>query len=110
MKIDIRILDEQIQLVDILANNASSGREYDLLNGIANLLSEVAFAAEKGEYVHFEEVNGIGSYTAFVYEDDGGYIVDESTYDNKQEAIDFAESRNWDEVINDNTGEVVWHK
>lgn len=50
------------------------------------------------------------SYTAFIYEDDGMIAVDLSTYDDKEEAIEFAKSRNWDEVVNDITGEVVWSK
>ena len=50
------------------------------------------------------------SYTAFIYEDDGIITADLSTYDDKEEAIEFAKSRNWDEVVNDITGEVVWKK
>ena len=50
------------------------------------------------------------SYTAFIYEDDGITTADLSTYDDKEEAIEFAKHRNWDEVVNDITGEVVWRK
>ena len=50
------------------------------------------------------------SYTAFIYEDDGTTSADLSTYDNKEEAVNFAKSRNWDEVVNDNTGEVIWKR
>ena len=50
------------------------------------------------------------SYTAFIYEDDGITTADLSTYDNEEDAIEFAKSRNWDEVVNDITGEVVWSK
>ena len=49
------------------------------------------------------------SYTAFVYDnEDYECILDESMYDNAEEAITFAKLRNWDEVVNDITGEVVW--
>ena len=51
-----------------------------------------------------------GSFTAFAYEDDGITVADLSTYDDKEEAITFAKSRNWDEVVNDHTGEVVWKR
>ena len=50
------------------------------------------------------------SYTAFIYEDDGITTADLSTYDDKEEAIEFAKHRNWDEVVNDITGEVIWSK
>lgn len=48
------------------------------------------------------------TYTAFVYEEDGVTTEDLATYDNKDEAIRFAKSHNWDEVVNDVSGEVVW--
>ena len=50
------------------------------------------------------------SYTAFLYEDDGITAADLSTYDSEKEAIDFAKIRHWDEVVNDNTGKVVWRR
>lgn len=50
------------------------------------------------------------TFTAFAYEDDGITTADLSTYDDENEAIEFAKSRNWDEVVNDITGEVVWRR
>ena len=50
------------------------------------------------------------SYTAFLYEDDGFTAKDLSTYDNAKAAIDFANEAGWDEVVNDNTGGIVWRK
>lgn len=50
------------------------------------------------------------SYTAFIYEDDGITAADLSTYDSREEAIEFAQARNWDEVVNDITGAVVWKR
>lgn len=50
------------------------------------------------------------TFTAFIYEDDGITTADLSTYDSKEEAIEFAKARNWDEVVNDHTGEVVWRR
>ena len=50
------------------------------------------------------------TFTAFIYEDDGMTAADISTYDSMDEAIEFAKHHNWDEVVNDNTGEVVWER
>lgn len=50
------------------------------------------------------------TFTAFIYEDDGIITADLSTYDDKEEAIEFAKYHNWDEVVNDITGEVVWKR
>lgn len=49
------------------------------------------------------------SFTAFIYGSDG-VTADLSTYDDREEAIDFAKTHKWDEVVNDVTGEVVWIK
>ena len=50
------------------------------------------------------------SYTAFLYEEDGITAKDLSTYDNAKAAIDFANEAGWDEVVNDNTGGILWRK
>ena len=50
------------------------------------------------------------TFTAFIYENDGIIAADLSTYDDKEEAIEFAKVRGWDEVVNDNTGEVVYRR
>lgn len=50
------------------------------------------------------------SYTAFLYEEDGLTAADLSTYDNKLAAASFACEMGWDEVVDDNTGEVIWRK
>jgi len=36
--------------------------------------------------------------------------ADLSTYDDMKEAIAFAKLRRWDEVVNDQTGTVVWKR
>lgn len=50
------------------------------------------------------------SYTAFLYEEDGVVTADMSTYDTEAEAVEFAKYHNWDEVVNDVTGEIVWRR
>ena len=65
------------------------------------------------EYFDQEEIRDNSpreSYTAFLYEEDGITAADLSTYDNAKAAIDFANLSNWDEVVNDNTGKVVWRR
>lgn len=51
-----------------------------------------------------------GSYAVFLYEDDGITTADLATYYDKSEAISFCKERGWDEVVNDESGEVVWRK
>ena len=50
------------------------------------------------------------TFTAMIYEDGGIITADVSTYDTQEEAIEFAKNRHWDEVVNDDTGEIVWRK
>lgn len=65
------------------------------------------------ECIDSEEIkdeNYSESYTAFIYEEDGITASDLSTYENIKAAIAFAREMDWDEVVNDNTGEIVWRK
>lgn len=57
IKIDLKLLDEQIYMCDVHANNASSEEERELFNGIANLLSEICYSVETGMKINFERVN-----------------------------------------------------
>ena len=57
-----------------------------------------------------EDASQKESYTAIIYEDDRIIAADLSTYDTLDEAVSFAKLHNWDEVVNDNTGEVVYRK
>ena len=50
------------------------------------------------------------SYTVFLYDETGIVTEDLATYYNKDEAISFAKLHNWDEVVNDNTGEIVYKR
>lgn len=49
-----------------------------------------------------------GGFTAFKYENDGITVEDLATYDTAKDAIAFAKLHDWDEVVNDISGEVVW--
>ena len=56
------------------------------------------------------EVDDITTYTAYAYEDDGIAVADSAKYDDKEEAIAFVKARNWDEVVDDASGEIVWRR
>lgn len=52
--INLDILNTQIQECDIKAVNASTEDERGIFDGIANLLSNIAFALENGDDVRLE--------------------------------------------------------
>ena len=108
IKVDTNLLNKQIYLIDVYANNASSEHDRGLLDGVANLLSEIIGVSDGSNEVYFEKVNE--SYTTFLYGNDDDDILDENMFNNKQDAIRYAENNEYDEVINDITGEVVWHQ
>lgn len=54
IKIDLELLNAQIQECDIKAYNASTEEERGIFDGIANLLSDIAFAVENGDEIYFE--------------------------------------------------------
>ena len=57
IKVDMKLLEEQIYMCDIHADNASSEEEREIFIGVANLLSEISWAVENEEYVTFVKVN-----------------------------------------------------
>lgn len=54
IKINLELLNAQIYECDIKADNASSEEERDIFEGIANLLSNIAFAVENEDEICFE--------------------------------------------------------
>lgn len=50
------------------------------------------------------------SFTAFLYEEDMETPIESDTHDNAEDAVIFAITHGWDEVVNDNTGEVILRK
>lgn len=57
LKIDCKILSEQIQLLEMYASVMSSKHNKELVEGILNILSEVMWAVEEDEDLRFERVN-----------------------------------------------------
>lgn len=49
-------------------------------------------------------------FTAIALEDDTLIIADEADFDDLEEAIAFAKSHNWDEVINSRTKKILWSR
>lgn len=67
------------------------------------------FVAPWDEQKDSNKENSVNStYTAFLYEVDGETSKDSSTFDDKEEAIKYAKSHEWDEVVEDASGTVVW--
>ena len=64
-----------------------------------------------GEEYFKRQGSAIGeTFTAFRYEDDGETAADFNTCVYEDDAIDFARENQWDEVVNDITGDIVWRK
>lgn len=67
------------------------------------------FVVPSDEPVNDTNKNAVkATYTAFLYEVDGETSKDFSTFDDKEEAVEYAKSHEWDEVVEDATGTVVW--
>lgn len=54
IKLNLDLLAMQIQECDIKADTASTEKEKDIFEGIANLLSTMNFAIKQGEEIVFE--------------------------------------------------------
>ena len=57
LKIDCKILSEQIQLLEMYASVMSNKHNKELVEGILNILSEVMWAVEEDEDLRFERIN-----------------------------------------------------
>lgn len=56
IKIDCKLLSEQIQLLDMYAGVMSNKRNKELVEGILSLLSQISFAVEEEEEIKFVRV------------------------------------------------------
>lgn len=59
IKINCRLLSEQIQPLDMYAGVMSNKHNMELVEGILNLLSEISFAIEEEEEIKFERVEEV---------------------------------------------------
>ena len=90
-EVDAESADEALELAKIIAKES----------GLHFALDYIVACPDGGQ-----------SYTAFLYlrGEHGVVATDISTHNNKTDAINFARLAGWDEVVNDNTGEVVWRR
>ena len=63
---------------------------------------------ENCDFVEYDEFNEKITYTVHLYDEDE--ILDMTQFTNKDKAIEYAESIGAHEVVNDNTGEIVYQK
>ena len=56
IKIDMRLLKDQIDICDTQAINARTEYECDMFDGIANLLSEINYALENDKEIEFGKI------------------------------------------------------
>lgn len=57
IKIDCKLLNEQIQLLDMYASIITHEHKRELVEGVINLLDRIEWALEEGEEIHLEKVN-----------------------------------------------------
>lgn len=57
IKVDCKILGEQIQLLDMYSSVIVSPHNRELVDGIVNLLSAISFAVEEEQEIKFVNVN-----------------------------------------------------
>ena len=78
----------------------SDSKEFGLNYGeLSNIIDEIQ---------HVFDCNH--TFTAFLYEPDGETASDFTMGDSKEDVIEFAIANNYDEVVNDYTGEIIWKK
>ena len=58
IKIDCKILSEQIQLLDMYSSVMTNEHNRGLVEGVVNVLSEISFALEEGEEINFVRHEG----------------------------------------------------
>ncbi len=90
IKIDLELLNAQIQECDIKADNASSEEEREAFEGVSNLLSNISYALENGDEIRFEVDNNTEPT-----DDDLVEMYDEE-YIPSAENGDYSPSNPWD--------------
>lgn len=74
-----------------------------------NVFSEYVWANREELFLRSPQIESM-SYTAFLYEEDGETAAELTMFDNAKEAVDFAKENDFDEVVNDITGEVIYER
>lgn len=127
-RVEIRKSINGVQLVVIVYKNRRDGdwnagiSHHENVQISANGKIQLSFAGWQEMMQAVEEAKAVlfpgsksqtaskESFTAFLYEEDGEHTEGLATFDDAAEVIEYAKSCGWDEVVNDNTGEVVWRR
>ena len=56
IKVDCKILNEQIQMLDIYASIIVDDHKREMIDGVINLLDRICWALEEGEDIYLEAV------------------------------------------------------
>ena len=56
IKVDCKLLDEQIRFLDMYSSVITGEHNKELINGVTNLLSQINYAVEEDQELHFERV------------------------------------------------------
>lgn len=107
VEVEANTLEEAIDIARDEGGALPLPDEYDYVNDSWRVSEEDSEAIRS---LYNNNQQDYVSFTALICELDGVTIAGSSTYDDKEEAIRFAKTRKWDEVINNVTGEVVWSK
>lgn len=96
-------------------NDSKNKKIQTLLKKLERISDNKEFGASYGDLSNtIDEIERItkndSSFTAFLYESDGVTASDFTMSDSKEEIIEFAIANNYDEVVNDYTGEIIWKK
>jgi uncharacterized pyridoxamine 5'-phosphate oxidase family protein len=96
-------------------NDSKNKKIQNLLKKLKRISDNKEFGASYGDLSStIDEIERITendlSFTAFLYESDGVTASDFTMSDSKEEIIEFAIANNYDEVVNDYTGEIIWKK
>ena len=57
INIDCKLLDEQIRFLDMYSSMITDEHKKGLVDGVANLLSEINYAVEENKEIRFVRVN-----------------------------------------------------
>lgn len=56
IKVDCKILDEQIKMLDIYASLIRDDHKREMIDGVINLLDKICWALEEGEEIYLEKI------------------------------------------------------
>lgn len=104
-----KTLPQEIEIPEEVWEDYDNGND----DAISDYVSDVTGFCHYGFKIRTEKIkeeNIMNSFTAFKYGIDIEDIVDLFSTPDVDEAVAMAEADGYDEVVNDNTGEIVWKK